>query len=323
MRSDNQAYQQIIAAAKAKNVALLPEGVPIDIRKLGDCDLTPAGELASQNNREAVESLLAQGAQINFVAYDAARGGHQTYAEALLDRGADINYVAEGAAQGGHQDFAESLIGRGALINMVAMGAAEGGHLGNDKLIVRWLSHGTAQIQLGQWIEALSGQGKSPYSNKPFSKQFPKQLERRIQINHALMHARVLRGMPRNDLKFNYYESCLLSDANEQYAGGLFLLRAVLALPSFEHLSQSIEPDVPFPTLPTELWLLILSMSFDTAPQQLAAFGKKLQLATVASRSDVGYAGLFPKVRLFPLYSEHPFLQSGESKRENNFCTVQ
>ena len=421
MKSDNQEFEQIITAAKAQNAALLPEGVPIDIKKLGDIDLTPAAVFASQNNREAVEFLLAQGASINYAGYGAGLGGHQALAEALIDRGAGIHTVARGAAQGGHQDWAEALIGRGADINSVASGAAvhgdqpwaealierganisrvaynaaksghqalaealiergagipyvavgavqgghqalaealivqgakintvarnaafyghqawaealivrganinhvaegavAGGHLGNDHLIVRWLSHGTAQIPLVQWIQALCDENRFPYYNKPF----PKQLLRQIQKNHALMRAPVLRGMPRDELKFNYYESCLLTDANKQYAGGLFLLRAVLAISASELLSERIiaEDNVSFSTLPNELSLKIWLMLFDLAPQQLMDFGKKLQLATVASRSDAGYAGLFPN-------SEHPFSQSclentATSKAENKVET--
>jgi hypothetical protein len=217
------------------------------------------------------------------------------------------------AARGGHQAWAEALLDRGADISDVASGAARGRHLGNDKLIVRWLSHGTAQKPLGQWVKALCASSGFLY----YKKRFPKQLLHQIQKNHALMRAPVLRGESRGELKFNYYESCLLTNANKQYAGGLFLLRAVLTLSYSEHLSQSIEPDVPFPTLPTELWLLILSMSFNLAPKPLVDFGKKLRLATqVALRSDIGYARLFST-------SEHPFLQSGESKTQNEFCTVQ
>ena len=68
------------------------------------------------------------------------------------------------------------------------------------------------------------------------------------------------------------------------------------------HQCLGTKNDSPFFALPNELSLMILSMLFELAPQQLMDFGKKLQLATVASRSDAGYAGLFPN-------SEHPFSQ--------------
>ena len=64
-------------------------------------------------------------------------------------------------------------------------------------------------------------------------------------------------------------------------------------------------------------------MLFNLSSTQLIDFGKKLQLATVASRSNTGYAGLFPKEGLFQNRPAHPFLKSHESKRENYACAVQ
>ena len=84
MIHDNRAFQQIVLAAKAQDPALLPAGISIDIRKGDVCNLTPAGTLARQNDREAVEFLLTQGANISYVALGAAIGGHEAFTESLI-----------------------------------------------------------------------------------------------------------------------------------------------------------------------------------------------------------------------------------------------
>ena len=106
MRQNN--FQKIYQAAISQNADLLPTGsYCIDERGEGQYDYSAISRCARENNRDAVEWLLNQGAHINFAAYGAALGGHQTYAEDLLGRGADIDLVASGAGLGGHQAYAE------------------------------------------------------------------------------------------------------------------------------------------------------------------------------------------------------------------------
>ena len=97
MRQNN--LEKIYQAAIHQNADLLPTGsYCIDEHAEGQYEYSAISRCAQENNRDAVEWLLNRCAQINFAAYGAALGGHQTYAEELLKQSADINQVAAGAA---------------------------------------------------------------------------------------------------------------------------------------------------------------------------------------------------------------------------------
>ena len=101
----------------------------IDVSEPGKYFYSAASRLASEQDKESVDFLIQYGANLNFIAQGAARGGHRAYAEELCAQGASINWLARGAAQGGHRAYAEELRAQGACIKWIVMSAAISGHL--------------------------------------------------------------------------------------------------------------------------------------------------------------------------------------------------
>ena len=160
-------FAQIYAAALKKDTSLLPSQYTdycIDEFKQGH-DLSAAAQLALEGEQEAAGWLIQQGANINYVAYGAARGGHVDYVEKLREQGANPNYIARGAAQGRHLDYAEKLRKQGANINWIAYGAARGGHLNYAEKLreqgadINRIAQGAAQGGHVKYAEKLREQG--------------------------------------------------------------------------------------------------------------------------------------------------------------------
>ncbi|KAJ4030597.1 hypothetical protein NW763_014837, partial [Fusarium oxysporum] len=98
---------------------------------------------------EVVEKLLAEGADANAAALQAAAwGGHLEVVEKLLAAGADVNAAAgydgwtalEAAAEGGHLEVVEKLLAKGANANAAALEAAAGG--GHLEVVEKLLAKG-------------------------------------------------------------------------------------------------------------------------------------------------------------------------------------
>ena len=73
--------------------------------------------------------LIEDGANIDWAAKAAAKGGYINYAEELIGRGVDISHAAGYAASAGHKDYAQELRERGSNIDKAAEAAALGGHI--------------------------------------------------------------------------------------------------------------------------------------------------------------------------------------------------
>ena len=84
---------------------------------------------SSLSDEELIQVLLARGADVNATnnagfspALMAATGGHQQAVERLLAAGADLNTCLFGAAGSGHLEIVRSLVERGANPNTVVIG---------------------------------------------------------------------------------------------------------------------------------------------------------------------------------------------------------
>lgn len=148
-------FDEIYQAALEKNIErinfILENDGCIDEYKKGI--LTPAGKLASEGNKEAVEFLIQFGANVNAIGFGAALGRKKDLAEFLYARhGANINELAAGAAATGDREYAEYCRKhRGAHSDFIAWGAELGGdnfyaeELFNDhKADVKQLARGAA-----------------------------------------------------------------------------------------------------------------------------------------------------------------------------------
>jgi hypothetical protein len=121
---------------------------------------TPAGKLAKEGNKEAVELLMKLGANVNDIAAGAAIGGHRDYAEHLRqNHGANVNNIARGAAIGGHRDYAEHLrINHGANVNDIAKGTADSFGFVNKTIALHSLSFMTNKNYRAQIAKELKDQ---------------------------------------------------------------------------------------------------------------------------------------------------------------------
>jgi bla regulator protein BlaR1 len=125
-------------------------------------------EAAARGDSEAVERLIARGADVNKAIpgdgsplIGAARSGHSDVVHLLLDRGAEPGLAVPGdgnalilAARRGHLGIVRTLLAAGAPIDLVVPGdetalirASEEGHLD----VVRYLVGHGADVNLGAW----------------------------------------------------------------------------------------------------------------------------------------------------------------------------
>jgi len=144
MRTRN--FDQIYQLAKNGTIeelkTFLSGGIKIDTRKK-DCLFSPAGQLASEGNRDAAERLRNLQANVDFIAFGAAYGGYREYAEFLVTTcQADKDEVFAGAAAGLQIDYLNKLEEdeNGYPIDPVAEGFVISGQFSNQTIALKTLT---------------------------------------------------------------------------------------------------------------------------------------------------------------------------------------
>ena len=109
------------SAARTSNATLLNKTLqqcPIDQYKLGDHAASFPGcypaitQLAIENNCTAVRFLLSHDAKVDYAAFGAAIGGHQSLLTEMKEKGATAYRIANGAALAGNEPLVLTLIAR-------------------------------------------------------------------------------------------------------------------------------------------------------------------------------------------------------------------
>lgn len=106
---------------------LISTGVCLDERESGTPYRSAGAKLAEEGKVDGVLTLIKLGANINLIAYGAAKGKQTDLLNRLLCWHPDINWIALGAAEGNHLSFYEEQIkNNNANVNWIARGTALG-----------------------------------------------------------------------------------------------------------------------------------------------------------------------------------------------------
>lgn len=130
-------FYHIYALAKANgrdelSTALEQHSMCIDERENHTLYTSAGAKLAEEGNLEGVKLLLSLGANVNFIAYGAAKGDKTDLLHYLeSEHEPDANWIVFGAGQGKHLELAKKYIDtKNANVSWYAMGLASGKGLG-------------------------------------------------------------------------------------------------------------------------------------------------------------------------------------------------